>query len=129
MDKKSKPDDDALELKRDVSTERIGRDVAETRQVKKIVKREYELNGLLVNETIVEFAQLSCGHISSAVGAILCICGRSICSSCFQAEGAICSICAKAVGPCCKRVSIVDPDRVYCTRCRGFGFLNWILRG
>ncbi|MFH1373255.1 MAG: hypothetical protein ABII79_05625 [bacterium] len=129
MDKKSKPDDDALELKRDVSRERIGRDVAETGQVKQVVKREFEFDGVLGSETIIEYAQLYCGHLSPASAGGLCVCGRSYCRACLESAGANCSVCGRLIGPCCVSRSCLDQDRVYCKQCRFFGWLAWLFGG
>ncbi len=120
--------EDALELRREISIEKLGGDVSVTGVVRRTIKRQVELDGLLIEENCVEHARLSCGHLSPASGAGICVCGRSLCPSCLE-KGSVCSVCSRVLGPCCTRNSLLDPDRVYCPKHSALGWLHWIFGG
>jgi hypothetical protein len=121
--------DDPLELRREIVVEKVGRDFAKSGEAKRVVKREMDVDGILIQETETEYARLSCGHVAPPKG--ICACGRSYCAACLGDEnaGSSCAVCGRFVANCCRHRSVFDPSRVYCPRCRWFGWLHWLLRG
>lgn len=120
-------DEQPLELTRETTVERIGPDLTESGQVKTVVKREYEVGGRLVNETLVQYGKLFCGHTSQPGG--VCACGRSSCRACVEACGSNCSVCGKLVMNCCATRSYFNKSVVYCPKCRTFGWFVRLWRG
>lgn len=120
---------DPLELRREIVVEKVGRDFAKTGEAKRVVKREMDIDGILIQETETEYAKLSCGHIAPPKG--VCACGKSYCGTCLGSEepSSACSVCGRFIANCCRHESLLDSKRAYCPRCRWFGWLIRLWRG
>jgi len=121
--------EEPIELRREITVEKVGGDFADSGILKRVVKEEYEQNGSIVTVTETEFAKLGCGH-TGPVKATCCSCNRTFCSCVEKAdEKSTCSVCGRFTCPQCRIRSFLDPGRIYCRRCSFLGWLSWLTRG
>ena len=66
-----------FEVRRVDQVERIGPSHTDTGELKRMYERVYELDGALIEQSIVQYARLWCGHITKPVAS--CICGNRFC--------------------------------------------------
>lgn len=118
-----------IEIRREVTIERIGSYFEESGIVKMQIAKEYDDDGALIEEKEISYARLSCGH-ALPPGA-QCKCGKSYCKKCVEGDGnaSVCVCCGHYVGKCCRVRSAFISSEIYCRQCRWFGWLVKLIRG
>lgn len=127
MKEKDIKDFGPIEINREEFIERLTPGIARGGELKRKIRRDFDVDGSIISQTLVERPKLTCGCLNKEA-AVNCVCGNSVwCDMHGQQMTIPCSECGRAMSPCCIVESSSNPGVFYCTQCKTSHFVTIVL--